>query len=90
MCCQMVNSVGFVLRVLPTLMVWIANVCLQGPSGDAFLRRNVIKGLIRKRGTRPEFGSFPLTVTITTMGYRRYFVPSIKTPIRTVTDCKGE
>ena len=32
-----------------------------------------------------DLGSFPLTVTVTTMGYRRYKNPLNKAPLRTVT-----
>ena len=32
-----------------------------------------------------SFGSFPLTVTVTTMGYRSYKNPLNKAPLRTVT-----
>ena len=33
----------------------------------------------------PKLGSFPLTVTVTTMGYRSYKNPLNKAPLRTVT-----
>ena len=38
-----------------------------------------------KKGYHESFGSFPLTVTVTTMGYRSYKNPLNKAPLRAVT-----
>ena len=39
----------------------------------------------RQDETRVGVGSFPLTVTVTTMGFRSYKNPLNKAPLRTVT-----
>ena len=65
---------------------------------NLLFKRGTVSGyIIRVRGTythnmqsrvsktRECLGSFPLTVTVTTMGYRTYKNPLNKAPLRTVT-----